>query len=93
MIKHLPFPDIDRNCVPIFATTFSIRMGDMSIRRHQVPISPAVALTECKVQGSTYRKAVLDLRWQCETSKKEASHKRYCSVYVQLLRNFEQEPL
>lgn len=36
----------------------------MWIRRHQVPIAPAFALTEYKVQGSTYRSAVLDLSRQ-----------------------------
>ena len=85
-IKHLPFPDINRDCIPVFATSSSIKMGDMWVARHQVPMSPAFALTEYKVQGSQYRNAVLDLSRQSKARTVDASHKRNCSVNVQLSR-------
>jgi hypothetical protein len=56
----------------------------MWIRRHQVPIAPAFALTEYKVQGSTYRSAA---------TGEDASHPRHCSTYVQLSRLKERRHL
>jgi hypothetical protein len=58
----------------------------MYITRHQVPISPAFALTEYKVQSSTYGNAVLDLRRQFKPREAEAFHKEYCTINVQLSR-------
>jgi len=66
VIKHPPFPDIRRDCLPIFPKLFSVTIGGMSVRRHQVTISPAFAPTEYKVLGCTYRKAVLDLSRQSQ---------------------------
>jgi hypothetical protein len=86
VIEHEPFPDMKRDCIPVFATTFSVKIRDMCIRRHQVPISPAFALTDYKVQSSTYQNAVLDLHRVSKAGKKEASHTRYCSNYVQPTR-------
>ena len=51
-----------------------------------VPMSPAFALTEYKVLGSTYQNVVLDLYRSSKVRGQDASHKRYCSVYVQLTR-------
>ena len=84
MIKYQFFLNINRNCISIFVITFLIRMSNMFIRRHQVLISFIIILTKYKVQDSMYQKMMLDLWWQCETSKKKASHKQYCSVYIQL---------
>jgi hypothetical protein len=58
----------------------------MWVRRLQVPMSPAFALTEYKVQGSTYAHAVLDLSRPSMARGKDAAHNRYCSVYVQMTR-------
>jgi hypothetical protein len=58
----------------------------MKVNRHQVPVSPAFALTDYKVEGSTYRIAMLDLCQQSTACKNESTHKKYCSVYVQLTR-------
>lgn len=65
---------------------FPVRIGDTWIDRHQVPISPAFALTDYKVQGSTYDEAVLDLSWQSQARSHDAMHKRYCSMNVQVSR-------
>ena len=86
VIKHPPFPNIHRDCLPIFAEVFSVTIGNMSIRRHQAPVSPAFSLTEYKVLGWTYRKAVLDLSQRSQARGDNAKHKRYCSFYVQLSR-------
>lgn len=84
---QLAFPDINRDCIPIFATSFQVRISDMYITRRQVPVSPAFALTEYKALGSTYQNALLDLSWPSKYhSEEKASHKQYCSVYVQLFR-------
>ena len=58
----------------------------MSVTRHQVPVTPAWAITDYKVQSSTYEAATLDLHRQNISSKDGSSHKRYCSDYVQLTR-------
>ena len=59
--------------------------------KSSVPMSPAFALTEYKVLGSTYQNVVLDLYRSSKVRRQDASHKRYCSVYVQLthLRSLE----
>ena len=49
-------------------------------------MSPAFALTEYKVQGATYKNAVLDLHQKSKPRGEDASHKCYCSFYVQLSR-------
>ena len=58
----------------------------MWVKRLQVPVSPDFALTEYKVQGSTYQNVVLDLHRPSKPHGQDGSHKRYCSVYVQLTR-------
>ena len=86
VIKHQAFEAVDRDCIPVFASTFPVKVGNMWIRRLQVPMSPAFALTEYKVQGSTYRAAVLDLSRQTYATGEDATHSRHCSSYVQLSR-------
>lgn len=86
MTKHEPFQGIQKDCVPVFATSFPVKMPDMYITRHQVPMTLAFALTQYKVQGSTYRIAVLDLHRSSRDRYRESPHQRYCSVYVQLSR-------
>jgi hypothetical protein len=54
--------------------------------RLQQSMSPAFALTEYKVQGSTYRYAVLDLARRTYGMGETAAHSRHCSGYVQLSR-------
>jgi hypothetical protein len=67
---------------PIFCSESELELGNMSLVRHQVPITPAWAITEYKAQGSTYDKISVDLH----RKSSGASHKRYTSVYVQLSR-------
>jgi hypothetical protein len=49
-------------------------------------MTPGFALTEYKVQGSTYQSAVLDLSRQTYAKGADACHARHCSGYVQLSR-------
>jgi hypothetical protein len=86
IIRHQAFEGIDRDCIPVFASTFPVKVGNMWIQRHQVPVSPAFALTEYKVQGLTFRTAVLDLSRKSYANGEDASHSRHCSTYVQLSR-------
>lgn len=46
---------------------------------------PAFCLTDYKVQGSTLKTAVLDLK-DDSTVKGQTGHKKFCSMYVQLSR-------
>ena len=85
-VKHQAFEGIDNDCVPVFASTFPAKVGGLWIRRHQVPMSPAFALTEYKVQGSTYRYGALDLARRTYGMGRDAIHARHCSGYVQLSR-------
>lgn len=85
VLSH-PFPGIDADRVPIFPITFPVRIGEMWITRSQIPVSPAFALTEYKVQGFTYKWAILDLSWKSPPRGRDAMHKRHCSNYVQVAR-------
>ena len=49
-------------------------------------MSPAFALTEYKIQGSTCLNAALDLYQRYKARGEDALHKRYCSLNVQLSR-------
>ena len=80
------FPDMGSTAVPIFCSSGSVKIGNISVTRHQVPMTPAWAVTDYKVQGGTYDAITLDLHRQNVNSKDGSSHKRYCSVYVQLTR-------
>ena len=46
---------------------------------------PAFSLTDYKVQGSTLTTAVLDLK-NDPTARGHDKHKKFCSMYVQLLQ-------
>ena len=71
---------------PIFCLSGPVKIGNLSVTRHQAPITPAWAITDYKVQGTTYDAVTLDLHRKSTSSKDGSSHKRYCSVYVQLTR-------
>ena len=55
------------------------------MRRKQVPICPAFSLTDYKVQGATLKIAVLDLK-DNPSARGQDSHKKFCSMVVQLSR-------
>jgi len=74
------------NAIPIFCSPFSVRVGNMSITRHQVPVTPAWAITDYKVQSLTCDAVTLDLHRKNTERRDFSSHKTYCSVYVQLSR-------
>jgi hypothetical protein len=57
----------------------------LSVRRKQVPICPGFCLTDYKVQGSTLSTAILDLK-NDPARRGQDSHRKYCSLYVQLSR-------
>lgn len=76
--------------MPIFPIERSITVKGLSVRRKQIPICPAFCLTDYKVQGSTISAAILDLK--SDTARRgQDSHRKYCSLYVQLsrLRSFQ----
>lgn len=84
---NIIFPGLAPNVIPVFGTNNSVtvRVQNMSISRHQIPLTPAWAITDYKVQGSTCEAVILDLHHQVG-NKNTSSHKRYCSIYVQLSR-------
>ncbi|KAN0070693.1 hypothetical protein V8E54_010858 [Elaphomyces granulatus] len=89
VVRHQAFEAVDRDCIPVFASTFPVKVGNMWIRRHRVPMSPAFALTEYKnhlIPTTTYRTAVLDLSRLTYATGEDAAHSRHCSAYGQLSR-------
>src|SRR5438046_10549089 len=72
--------------IPVLYLSSPVKIGNMSVTRHQVPVTPAWAITEYKAEGSTYDRVTVDLHWHNISSKDGSSHKRYCSSYVQLTR-------
>jgi len=64
------FPGIGSTATPIFCSSGSVKIGNMSVTRHQVPVTPAWAITDYKVQGSTYEAVTLDLHRQSISSKR-----------------------
>ena len=83
--KHSKFEDLEAKVIPVFPLERSITIKGYSVRRKQVPMSPAFSLTDYKIQGSTLTTAVLDLKDDPAT-KRQDHHKKYCSTYVQLSR-------
>ena len=80
------FPEMGSTAIPVFYLSSPVKIGNMSVTRHQVPVTPAWAITEYKAEGSTYDRVTVDLHWENISSKDGPSHKRYCSSYVQLTR-------
>ena len=83
--SKLAFPGLDQSVIPIFPINSSVPINGARLIRRQVPICPAFALTEYKVQGATFDTAVLDLQ-RGPKSQWTSTHKRFCSTYVQLSR-------
>jgi len=83
--KHPGFEDLQANEFPVFPLERSITIKGYSIRRKQVPVCPAFSLTDYKVQGSTLKIAILDLKDE-SNAKNQSEHKKFCSINVQLSR-------
>jgi hypothetical protein len=83
--KHPGFQGLDWDIFPIFPIERSIQIKGFSIRRKQIPMCPAFCLTDYKVQGKTLSTAVLDLKNDPHASGQD-THKKFCSLYVQLSR-------
>src|SRR6266850_959934 len=84
--KQAVFPGMGSTAIPIFCSSTSVKIENMSVVRHQVPVTPAWAITDYKVQGATYDNITVDLHRPENNKNKETRHKRYCSNYVQLTR-------
>jgi hypothetical protein len=82
------FPGMNSTAIPVFCCRGSVKINNMVVTRHQVPITPAWAITDYKVQGLTCEAVTLDLHRQNmnSNSKATSSHRIYCSCYVQLSR-------
>jgi ATP-dependent exoDNAse (exonuclease V) alpha subunit len=80
------FPEIGSNTIPIFQLSGPAKIENMIVTRHQVPITPAWAITEYKAQGSTYDSVTVDLHRKTDTKQNASTHHRNCSTYVQLTR-------
>ena len=83
--KGLTFKDLDTKILPVFPIEGSITIKGYSVRRKQVPMCSAFSLTDYKIQGSTLTNVVLDLK-DDSSLKGQSSHKKFCSIYVQLSR-------
>lgn len=83
--KPSGFQDLEPSVIPVFPLERSITLKGYSVRRKQVPMCPAFCLTDYKVQGSTLKAAILDLK-DDPTIRGQDRHRKYCSIYVQLSR-------
>jgi hypothetical protein len=83
--KLISLESLDCNILPIFPLEASISLKGYSVRRRQIPICPAFCLTDYKVQGRTLTSAILDLK-DNRIARGQHSHRKYCSMYVQLSR-------
>jgi hypothetical protein len=83
--RESEFEGLEAAVMPIFPLEKSITLKGYSVRRRQVPMCPALSLTDYKIQGSTLTMAILDLK-DDPASKARDRHKKYCSIYVQLSR-------
>ena len=80
------FPEMGSTAVPVFCVSESIKVGNMSITRDQVPVTPAWAMTDYKVLGLTCQAVTADLNRPKINGKTGSSHQQYCSNNVQLTR-------
>lgn len=78
------FPELSANVFPLFPVKSTVSLQGISINRMQIPLTPAFAVTDYKVQGATFKTAILDL--QRGQFANNVSHKSFCSTYVQLSR-------
>lgn len=69
---------------PVFPVRSVVTAKKTSVNKRQIGLTPGFAFTEYKVQGATFKSAVLDLRQKNKRRRK--NHKRFCSTYVQLSR-------
>ncbi len=76
---------LPENVFPIFPAKFIFTMYGISVTRLKILMTPGFAITDYKVQGTTFQTAVLDLHRHSKSKDKD-SHKRFCSNYVQLFR-------
>ncbi len=83
--SKLAFSGLDHSVIPIFPINSSLPINGARLIQWQVPICPAFALTKYKVQGATFKTAVLDLQ-RGPKSQWISTHKRFCSTYLQLSR-------
>ncbi len=79
-----PFPTLPPNVYPVFPDRSTLKLPQGDISRLQLPITLGFALTEYKVQGATFDSVVVDLKRQSKGVI--ATHKRFCSTYIQLSR-------
>lgn len=53
---------------PVFQLRSTVKIGNYSVHRTQVPLTPAFAVTDYKVQGRTFTTAILDLKEPSQAS-------------------------
>ncbi len=84
----IPFLTLSSNVYLIFPDRSTLKLSQGDISKLQLPITIGFALTEYKIQGATFDSTVIDLK--CQSREGIATHKRFCSTYVQLsqLRSF-----
>lgn len=84
----ISFPSLPANIYPVFLVRSIVTAKNTRLNRKQVGITPGFAYTKYKIQGATFKSAVLDLR---RRSKKKAGkyHKRFYPTYIQLLQSLD----
>ncbi len=80
----LPFLTLLSNVYPVFPKRSSVLFCTGSISRLQIPITLAFGRTDYKVQGAIFTSTIVDLKRPDRVVGN--THKRFCSIYVQLSR-------
>jgi hypothetical protein len=83
--RKASFDTLDDDIIPILPIERSIPIKSYSVRRRQVPLCASFAVTDYKAQGQTFTDGILDLKNNSRV-KSWDSHRRFCSVNVQLSR-------
>ena len=86
----LVFPGLAPNQHPFFPRKYTSSIKDLAtkqqvkIRRRQVPLTPAFAITDYKAQGGTFKELETSLAFS--KTKKGSSHYKWTSLNLQLRR-------
>lgn len=78
------FPSLPVKVFPLFPMKSTVSLQGVSINRMQILLIPTFAITEHKIQETTFKITILDFQYGNSTTGK--SHGAFCSSYVQLSR-------
>lgn len=70
--------------MPVFPVDSTVHHNGLAIKQKHILLTPAFVLAEYKVQGSTFKSAVVDLKRTKHVKALQEIYKNFYSTYVQL---------